>query len=1182
MKNIRIFLLFSLALSLPSCVREIADADPGGIPATIRIEPSAYLTPDGIETKSSLTMTNIERALKSITMGFYDADTGDLVMTRYGSLSATNAAAWSMEIAPGTYNIYVFANMGDLRSSLPDNDTRIGQVEYTIPSFSGMDSTGLPMAGKLLDTELTYSANTATVPLERLVAKVNLTVDFSGLNYSHISYNYFTPECFSVKQMNRLLKPFASDGSFAGTDPDNVCDGDEEDSSGWTWTDSNEQVLTGYVYVPENRAGTLLPSNTDSYSKDVAGLKAAGVAENVISSLTYIQLDLSGINGSAQGKSLDFDAAYRFYIGKDNVTDFDIVRNTLYDITLGFDIDNLFPGLEWKLTHENEADRGLIYFGGSTASAAHPRSITLSTSQTTATYIYVYSDTHTTGTTGSLTARGGQWEEFEVLSGDHGFTKMLSDGYITYNSKYNSTTHSYTYYYLISAANAKNAAAAYFGQTFKLGVKLKDSWMSSARDTLNVYFTADVGYNASALDEVYQGQEVTLEVTGLPSGSAATFTKKSGTATLTAVTTAAEATTRSCKVKSNQAGDVVVTVTCGSVTQDFTITFRPVYLEITSPSSIYYLPDGTNGHTSYLPGTSSPYWTDHVISFCYYNANNEILPASTFAYNSFKTLSFYPNSYVTATATGETNSYGYPTYKTKLTETPVSELPSTAQGWAGQYNKYAKKLSTSLGCYGGAQLRGRSDYAYSFNLWVVNPLRRYSTHTGEAVTETDMLPSSIDGVACTPFTCSGSRAADDVTDLKDAIKISGNTAAISWYNRTGNAFQETVFGDDDGNLLVDGLSGYAFEEVIERHSGAGGGILTLSQTGLYTTTYMGTAKGYMPAANGLSGDYSGESTVKLVVTNANSGTEYRVTFATFRRREAVGLVPKGFSPNTSGSDFFAHGSNLGYGASSVSSALWSRFNTLISPWWTGPDEFSSNPIPTCNTKNYFSYLWFNFGLALYAESSLPSGFASRFSQSVQSPWYTSGTWNPLPVYYPTDEWEGGPFLLHNMLYDLGWHITYPRGLWNYGTLEITKNSRANVIVSKPLEKGSDLHDAGSVTTTLGNPVLGLSYAYFHKYTEDGEFWDSLLYEALEGTYRLASPSGYGTLSSGMFNYVGGMLLGILPESFTYDGLDYLGMSDFHSDWVFPVTVSSRYPGSWSETYYDVYILVGNETSTIWR
>ena len=167
-------------------------------------------------------------------------------------------------------------------------------------------------------------------------------------------------------------------------------------------------------------------------------------------------------------------------------------------------------------------------------------------------------------------------------------------------------------------------------------------------------------------------------------------------------------------------------------------------------------------------------------------------------------------------------------------------------------------------------------------------------------------------------------------------------------------------------------------------------------------------------------------------------------------------------------------------------------------------------------------------------------------------------------------------MLHEMLYDQGWRVT------GHVMDGIDYYYRGNVIVSKPLEKGSDLHDAASVTTALGNPVLGLSYAYFHKNSESGEFWDSLMFPMLEGRYRLASPSGYGTLSSGMFNYVGGMMLGTLPGPFTYGGFDYLGMSDFHSGWTFPIRVSSLYPESWSDTYYDVYILVGNEESTIWR
>jgi hypothetical protein len=168
---------------------------------------------------------------------------------------------------------------------------------------------------------LEYPGHGTVIPVERLLAKVT----------AHVSCEWEDAAIRSVRVCNltRTLRPFGE----AVMDED----WDQQEFDDGTGTASGTFVF----YVPENRQGTIGGIQTSREKSPDAN----DVVRTRSDRLTYLETTVEG-TGTILGTIV-----YRSYLGRNAVTDFDILRNARYDWILRFLPDGLQYD-DWK--HDND------------------------------------------------------------------------------------------------------------------------------------------------------------------------------------------------------------------------------------------------------------------------------------------------------------------------------------------------------------------------------------------------------------------------------------------------------------------------------------------------------------------------------------------------------------------------------------------------------------------------------------------------------------------------------------------------------------------------------------------------------------------------------------------------------------------------------------------------------------
>ena len=267
-------------------------------------------------TRSLLTAPDIETKKTSITLAAYAG--GTLADCQHYT---TALDAMVLELDPSlTYTLYALVNMGDMTASIPRSESDLESLTYRIPSYTegaeSLAARGLPMAGTL-----EYPGHGTVIPVERLLAKVT----------AHVSCEWEDAAIRSVRVCNltRTLRPFGE----AVMDED----WDQQEFDDGTGTASGSFVF----YVPENRQGTIGGIQTSREKSPDANDEVRARSNR----LTYLETTVEG-TGTILGTIV-----YRSYLGRNAVTDFDILRNARYDWTLRFLPDGLQYD-DWK--HDND------------------------------------------------------------------------------------------------------------------------------------------------------------------------------------------------------------------------------------------------------------------------------------------------------------------------------------------------------------------------------------------------------------------------------------------------------------------------------------------------------------------------------------------------------------------------------------------------------------------------------------------------------------------------------------------------------------------------------------------------------------------------------------------------------------------------------------------------------------
>ena len=261
-------------------------------------------------TKTILTDPTIETKITSVTLGYYRSGTLDKAAF---VTSGFNDISYDLDVDQ-TVTVYALVNMGDMRTSLPSAESGLSSLSYMIPSYTSVNTNGIPMAGSLTYTD-GVSVSSA-ISVKRLFAKVtaNLTTAWTGNITSVKIYN-----------LNGRMLPFNAGGGYA-TSASDIIPSVQEYCAG-----SGTQTGTFVFYVPENAIG-VFPGISTSAGKSPD--ENSTVSANQ-SKLTYMETVVTGA-GDYSGT-----LTYRSYMGANATDDFNIIRNRQYVWNVSFNADGL-------------------------------------------------------------------------------------------------------------------------------------------------------------------------------------------------------------------------------------------------------------------------------------------------------------------------------------------------------------------------------------------------------------------------------------------------------------------------------------------------------------------------------------------------------------------------------------------------------------------------------------------------------------------------------------------------------------------------------------------------------------------------------------------------------------------------------------------------------------------------
>lgn len=326
----RIISIITAGLLLCSCIYEdLSDCpnyngkgeDSTAVTKAVPVE-FVISTTDTTKTRSSISVSDTKVADINIYV-YYD---GMLEASVYEK----SPQSVSLSLMNGRkYNLYALSNMGEIEG--PVSEDELIAMDYSIEAISDM-SGGLPMSWSQKSFTVSGSAPKASVTLERLVSRIRFSIDKSALDGLSVT-------SVQLKQGALRATPFISGSKAASTSE--VGDGDYATSSDITSLNSGNTVT---FYALENCQGVLLPNNKEASSKvpeEIADKSAL---------CTYLEMTAS-FSGKYEGVDVSSDnVKYRFYLGEDNCTDFNVIRNKDVKINLKVTEDRIFDE-SWRVSY---------------------------------------------------------------------------------------------------------------------------------------------------------------------------------------------------------------------------------------------------------------------------------------------------------------------------------------------------------------------------------------------------------------------------------------------------------------------------------------------------------------------------------------------------------------------------------------------------------------------------------------------------------------------------------------------------------------------------------------------------------------------------------------------------------------------------------------------------------------
>jgi hypothetical protein len=334
-------LLFSLSLALTGCVAEI------GLPeAEVHMQDSAV--------DVFLDITGGSSSKSSLSVDEYKVTDLDVMIYRDGFLEYSEyipsiVPVMKVRLMEGyEYDIYVVANAGDLPGFAREDEFRENCL-YAIDQMADLQGS-MPMAWNRSGIRVREGMGTIVVQLERLAAKVSFSLDkdvLEGLEVTSVRLC----QCASV------VRPFKDMGGMGSRALSR-----EETIPGDMASKEDLSILNGggtvVFYALENCQGILLPDNMSPAGKVP---EEVGPAADLC---TY--LEVAGIFGDEA--FLEGEVVYRFYLGLDSCTSFDVPGNACIDVVLQLTGMGLHE-VSWRVSADVSVREG--YAWGSVVHGLH-------------------------------------------------------------------------------------------------------------------------------------------------------------------------------------------------------------------------------------------------------------------------------------------------------------------------------------------------------------------------------------------------------------------------------------------------------------------------------------------------------------------------------------------------------------------------------------------------------------------------------------------------------------------------------------------------------------------------------------------------------------------------------------------------------------------------------------------
>lgn len=668
MKNITIAILIILGLVCFACSKDYNDDSKEiiyGKKDSISLNIQYML--EGISTKA----VN-ETLIENVNLYIVN-ELGDLVTYGYYTNTSSIEAVIYNKMK---YTVYAIANAG--KQMKVKTGAEIENLIYSINANSELSSASgaVLMSGKS-PLQVLSDGQTLTIDMVRCLTKIVMKADYSQLS-SDVNIQI---KSIQLKNSPKRIYPFKNSKVSL---PSEAFDGTIINNP------TSSQMSSGIsLYQFENMQGTLMPNNGDQKAK------VWPESSEYFKICSYVQMEASYSSPRKRG-----NITYRFYLGKDMTSNFDVIRNTQHNLTVYFKGDGAVDENTWRVDNSDIVD--LV-----TSISLLPSSIKFTslgdTKQVTATILPVSAANKTLNWTSSNAAVAKVSSSGVVTAVGDGtctITATSTDG-SNVSSSISVTVDSNVYVTGVSVS--PSSLSLFTGETYSLSANITPSnatnksvtWSSSNTNIASVNLNGTVTAKASgsctiyatsaenssfkgsctitvsdkqftispSSKSLYVGESFTITYSATPDATPSFSSNNTSVATIDA----------NGKVTAKTQGSATISATANGITRTCAVTVSNTILEFDGSSSTMYVNDqATLAFSAVVP-------SDATITASSSNSNVEVISASTAGV--VVKAKAVGTCTITANANGASDTYTI-TVKEKVTGIVVS--PSTLSLMVGE------------------------------------------------------------------------------------------------------------------------------------------------------------------------------------------------------------------------------------------------------------------------------------------------------------------------------------------------------------------------------------------------------------------------------------------------------------------------------------------------------------------